>query len=70
MKNTDYIVYISTKPSLIWTYRKEKNNWTQTTPAGKVRNLSAEQLLSHLLPPLAKDQPGITVKVKRIEPVA
>jgi hypothetical protein len=67
VKNIDYIICISTKPGSTWTYRKEKNSWTQTTPAGKVRELSAEQLLSHILPPIANDQPGVTVEVKRIE---
>jgi hypothetical protein len=67
MKNTEYIIYISTKPGSTWTYRREKDSWTQTTPKGKVRKLTAEQLLSHILPPLGKDQPGIIVKVERIE---
>jgi len=37
----------------------------QTAPTGIVRRLSAEQLLSHLLPPLASDQPHLSVKVVR-----
>jgi len=68
VKNSEYMIYISTRPGSTWTYCKGKDSWTQTTPAGKVRNLSAEQLLSHILPPLANDQPGVEVKVKRIEP--
>jgi hypothetical protein len=67
VKNSEYIIYISTKRGSTWTYRRGKDGWTQTTPAGKVREMSAEQLVSHLLPPLANDQPGVTVKVKRIE---
>ena len=67
MENTGYIIYISTRPGLTWTYHREKDGWTQTTPKGKVRKLTAEQLLSHILPPLANDQPGVTVKVARIE---
>jgi hypothetical protein len=34
-------------------YRKEKDGWTQTSSNGTVRSCSAEQLLSHILPPLA-----------------
>jgi len=34
-------------------YRKEKDGWTQTSSNGAVRSLSAEQVLSHILPLLA-----------------
>jgi len=42
MKNIECTIYITTK-----------HGWTQTSPNGIVRPLSAEQLLSHVLPPLA-----------------
>jgi hypothetical protein len=63
LKNTDYVIYITTRRGRTWKYVKEDNGWTQTTPIGVVRRLSAEQLLSHLLPPLAADQPELKVKV-------
>jgi hypothetical protein len=63
--NTDYIIYITTKNGKTWKYLKENKDWTQTAPTGIVRQLSAEQLLSHLLPPLASDQPNLSVRVKR-----
>jgi hypothetical protein len=46
-------------------YRKEKEGWIQTSSNGAVRSCSAEQLLSHILPPLAgiKGQ-RVTVKVE------
>jgi hypothetical protein len=46
-------------------YRKEKEGWFQTGTNGTVRPCSAEQLLSHILLPLAgiKGQHG-TVKVE------
>ena len=66
MKNTDCIIYITTKRGRTWSYLKENNGWTQTGPTGIVRRLSAEQLLSHLLPLLAADNPGhLSVRVKR-----
>jgi hypothetical protein len=34
-------------------YRKEEESWIQTSSNGAVRSLSAEQLLSHILPLLA-----------------
>lgn len=63
--NTDYIVYITTKNGKTSKYLKENKGWTQTAPTGIVRWLSAEQLLSHLLSPLASDQPNLGVTVKR-----
>ena len=51
MKNTECTIYITTKREQ--RYRRAKNGWTQTGPNGVVRPMTAEQLLSHLLPPLA-----------------
>jgi hypothetical protein len=48
----------------MWTYQRDKDGWTQTGPTGKVRRMTAEQLLSHLLPPLA----GVSPAVVRVEP--
>jgi hypothetical protein len=61
------VIYIITKSgNITQTYRKEKDGWTQTSSKGTVRSLTAEQLLSHILPPLA----GVSsakVKVERNE---
>jgi hypothetical protein len=64
LKNNECTIYITTKRGYVQRYRKEKNDWTQTSPNGKVRLLSAEQLLSHILPSLA----GIGPLSVRIEP--
>lgn len=58
MKNTDCVIYITTKRGWTQRYVKENDGWTQTGPNGSVRRLSAEQLLSHLLPRLAADSPA------------
>jgi hypothetical protein len=63
--NTDYVIYITTKHGRTWSHLKENDGWTRTGPNGRVHRLSAEQLLSHLLPPLAADQPGLSVRVER-----
>ena len=63
--NTDYVIRITTKHGRTYSYLKEDHGWTQTSPTGVVRRLSAEQLLSHLLPPLAADQPSVSVRVER-----
>ena len=53
MKNNECTIYISIKQGgYTQKYRKVKDKWTQTTPDGTVRTLTAEQLLSHILPSL------------------
>jgi len=64
MKNSDCIIYIKTKNSK-QTYRRDKKGWMQKSSKGIVRRMTAEQLLSHLLPPLAGKSKGkLIVKVK------
>ena len=53
MKNNECTVYLTTKSGFKQQYRREKDGWTQTSPDGTVRQMTAEQFLSHLLPPLA-----------------
>lgn len=65
MKNSECTIYITTKHGWTQRYRKEKNGWTQTGPNGVVRRLSAEQLLSHILPPLvAGNSDHLSVRVE------
>jgi hypothetical protein len=52
------------KHGWIQKYRKGKEGWIQTSSNGAVRSLSAEQLLSHILPLLA----GIGHFTVKIEP--
>ena len=53
MKNSECTIYIMSKHEWIQKYRKGKDGWIQTSSNGAVRSLSAEQLLSHILPLLA-----------------
>jgi hypothetical protein len=67
MKNTDCRIYLITKGGSRQTYCRDKNGWTQTSSKGIVRRMTAEQLLSHLLPPLTKeDKRGVKVRVEKI----
>jgi len=64
MKNTDCTIYISTKSGYTQIYKKDKTGWTQKSPNGIVRAMTAEQLLSHLLPPLTAGNRGrLSVRV-------
>jgi len=62
MKNNECTIYIITKHGISQIYRKEKKSWTQTSSKGVVRPCTAEQLLSHILPPIAGIVPSIMVK--------
>lgn len=65
MKNSQCTVYIMFKNKWLQKFRKEKNGWSLTSSNGNVRSCTAEQLLSHLLPPLAGIKgPNVTVKVE------
>jgi hypothetical protein len=64
LKNDEYTIYIITKHGSKQIFRKEKNGWAQTSSRGIVRQCTAEQVLSHILPPLA----GISPATVRVEP--
>ena len=53
MKNSECTICIMSKHGWIQKYRRGKEGWIQTSLNGVVRSLSAEQLLSHILPLLA-----------------
>ena len=58
VKNNECTIYISTRRGSTQTYRKVGDGWTQSTAKGVVRSMTAEQLLSHILPPLAAGNKG------------
>jgi len=62
MKNNECKILIVLKSGWKQTYKKIKGQWIQITN-GKVRKMTAEQLLSHILPLLIKGQKRATVKV-------
>ena len=65
MRNNECIIYVMNKRGdVLQTYQREKSGWTQTGRNGVVRPLTAEQLLSHLLPPLAGVSPA-RIRVER-----
>jgi hypothetical protein len=55
LKNTECTIYITAHNGKIYqSIRKEKNGWMQTVISnGNVYTMTAEQLLSHILPALA-----------------
>lgn len=66
MKNTECIIYLITKRGSTQTYRKDKIGWTQTSSKGIVRRMTAEQLLSHILPILTTENKGrVSIRVEQ-----
>ena len=58
MKNNECTIYISTKSGWKQVYKRDKKGWIQITNR-VVRRMTAEQLLSHLLPVIAWNKEGI-----------
>ena len=58
MKNVEVVVVIGRRQE----WWREADGWRQRSGAGVVRRVSAEQLLSHLIPALAR---GISIEIKQ-----
>jgi hypothetical protein len=64
MRNDECVIYVmNSRGDIMQTYQREKSGWTQTGRNGVVRPMTAEQLLSHILPPLA----GVSSATVRVE---
>ena len=61
MRNDECTIYIITKNGSKQSFRKEKDEWKQISSKGVIRSCTAEQVLSHILPPLAFGH--VTLKV-------
>lgn len=66
MKNSECTIYIMFRDKWLQKFRREKEGWFLTSSNGTARPCTAEQLLSHILPPLAGTK-GACVTV-RVEP--
>lgn len=64
MKNTDYVVCLVTRHGATTKFTRDAKGWVQTSPAGKRRRCTAEQVLNHLLPALVLGEPIVKTEVK------
>ena len=65
MKNSECTIYIMFKDRWLQKFRKEHDGWKMFSQNGAIRSCTAEQFISHLLPPLAGIKgPNVTVKVE------
>lgn len=67
MRNRECIIKFLYKGKVMQSFQRDKDGWSQTSSKGIVRRCTAEQTLSHMLPPLAGVSKAI-VKVERITP--
>jgi hypothetical protein len=54
MKNDECVIYFITRRNSKQIWKKDKKGWIQKSGRGIMRRATAEQLISHLLPPLTK----------------
>jgi hypothetical protein len=68
MRNDECIIkFLNKEGRVLQSFQRDKEGWFQISSKGIVRRCTAEQTLSHLLPPLAGVSTAI-VKVERISP--
>ena len=66
MRNDECIIkFLNKDGKVLQSFRKDRDDWFQTSSRGIIRRCTAEQTLSHLLPPLAGASRAI-VMVERI----
>jgi hypothetical protein len=64
MKNTQFKINLILKSGKVQSFRKKKDGWEQTSTAGRLHPATAEQVLNHMLPVLAKKKKNVTLEVK------
>ncbi len=66
MRNNECIIrFLNKNGKVLQSFQKDEDGWFQVSSRGIVRRCTAEQTLSHLLPPLAGVSRAI-VQVERI----
>ncbi len=63
LTNDSYIISMGTK-NFTEKYFKDKDSWVKISAKGKKFQMTAEQLLNHLLPAVAGVKPGLTWQVE------
>jgi len=66
LRNDECVIkFLNKEGRVMQSFQRDKDGWYETSSRGIVRRCTAEQTLSHLLPPLAGVSRAI-VKVERI----
>jgi len=68
MRNDECLIKLLNKDGrVLQSFQRDKDGWFETSSKGIVRRCTAEQVLSHLLPPL-EGVSNAVVKMERISP--
>jgi len=63
LTNDSYVISIGTK-NFTERYYRDKSGWLKVSARGRTFRMTAEQVLNHLLPAVARVKPQIILKVK------
>jgi hypothetical protein len=63
LTNESYVIYIGTK-NFTEKYYKDKKGWLKISAKGKEFQMTAEQVLNHLLPAIAGVKQNLILKVE------
>lgn len=63
LKNDSYVILLGTK-NFTEKYYKDNDGWLKISAKGNKFRMTAEQVLNHLLPAMAKVKPNIILKVE------
>ena len=64
LRNDECIIkFLNKDGRVLQSFQRDKDGWFETSSKGIVRRCTAEQVLSHLLPPLA----GVSRAIVRVE---
>ncbi|MDD2822559.1 MAG: hypothetical protein PHQ59_00595 [Candidatus Daviesbacteria bacterium] len=66
LKNESYVILMGTK-NFTEKYYKDKNGWVKISAKGNKFQMTAEQVLNHLLPAIAGIKPNLILKVEHQE---
>jgi hypothetical protein len=67
LRNTEYrITFRSVRDRLYYCFSKDQNGWFQITASGNRHSATAEQVLNHMLPVLAKVKSGVKIDVEYV----
>ncbi len=68
LTNDSYVILIGTK-NFTERYYRDKTGWLKVSTRGRKFRMTAEQVLNHVLPAVARIKPNLTIDVKHREPL-
>jgi hypothetical protein len=63
LTNDSYVILIGTK-NFTERYFRDKNGWVKVSARGRIFQMTAEQVLNHILPAMAGIKPNVVIKVE------